>query len=209
MVKRLWIVLILVCLAACDALDREVIVRADEMGVLVDTRQNQPAQVLHPGTYHLELSQRVYFYPTFTQLYRFSGEVANTLPGGALATGAPMLQITTLDSIQAQIGLDIVFHINPEAVFYIHEQWSSVPGDYRAGYIYHTVRIVARSVMSRYTAAQLYGVVYEELQRAISIPLQMEFAENGFILDRVMLTALQLPDDVRTQIESTLTPDGN
>lgn len=204
----LGILLLILGLAACGAIESEVIVRSDEIGVLVDNREAPQLRVLPPGRYNFNLSQRIFVYPTFTQIYPFRDEYTATTET-ALATGAPRLQAITTDGIMVRLGLDVVFQINPDAVLLIHETWSAVPGDYRAGYIYSTVRIVVRSVISNYTVTELYNLSQTELQRAITLPLQAEFAENGFTLDRVNMTAVQFPRDVLAQLEAIGTPTGN
>ncbi len=206
--KRLGLLLLIWLLAACGAIESEIIVRPDEIGVLVDTDDTPRLRLLPPGRYTFDLSQRIFLYPTFTQIYQFS-PTSPDVSGGALATGAPLLQAVTADNVTLQLGLDVVFHINPEAVLLIHEEWASVPGDYRAGYIYNTVRIVTRSVISTYTAAQLYQMPPDEVQRAITSPLQAEFAENGFTLDRVTSLLLQFPEDVLAELQAAATPIGN
>lgn len=204
--KRLWILLLILGLAACGAIESEVIVRSDEIGVLVDNRAAPQLRVLPPGRYTFNLSQRIFVYPTFTQIYQFKGEAANTTDA-VLATGAPLLQTTTADNGLIQVGLDVVFRLNPDAILLIHETWATVPGDYRAGYVYNTVRIVVRSVISQYTAAELYSLSYNNLQQAITLPLQAEFAENGFVLDRIHVTEVQFPQDILSQLQAT--PIGN
>lgn len=182
---KVWtLILLVMVLSACDIIDtqQQVIVQNNEVGVLMDTETGELGAPLPPGTYTIDpLHQKVTFYPTFTQNYMFSS--SNT--GMETVTASPAVDAQTLDGKAVKINLSVVFRIDPTAVNQIHSAWNGAAGDYRAGYIRPTTRLLVRTIVSTFDWPTLTAMLPGDLASRIETPLREELADNGFILERV------------------------
>jgi regulator of protease activity HflC (stomatin/prohibitin superfamily) len=179
-------------LAGCEVIEarQQVIIRPDEIGVVLNTETEQLETPLPPGTHTIDpLRQQVTFYPTFVQNYLFSGRDDRGDP----ATAAPAITATTGDGRPVSVSLSVVFRINPAEVNRIHSAWFGTPGDYRAGYIRPTTRLLTRTLISTYTLAEVTAISPLQLAQQMTEPLRQELADNGFILERVDVLRVQ-PD---------------
>jgi regulator of protease activity HflC (stomatin/prohibitin superfamily) len=184
---RRWILLLSIgwLLAACSAVEtsQQIIVQADEIAVVIDSATGDLKEPLQPGTHTINtLDERVVFYPTFVQLYAFTGSAdANA----DFATSAPAITATTSDNLPVTLSLGVAFRVNPASVNSIHAEWAGTPGDYRAGYVRVVTRLITQTVVSAYSAAELQALPRADLAARITTPLGREFEMNGFVLERV------------------------
>lgn len=182
---RVWTLILMgIVLAGCGLVnaEQEVLVRENEVAVVYNTETQQLEAPLLPGVYTIDpLTQRVTFYPTFVQNYTFAGndETMDT------ATGSPAIVAQTADGAVVSISVSVIFRINPEKVNRIHQDWFGTPGDYRAGYVRPTTRLLVRTIVSTYTLAGLTALSPGELAVRITTPLRPELEDSGFFLERI------------------------
>lgn len=178
--------LIMVFLAACDALpnDATIVVKADEIAVVYAQDTGALEATLYEGAYDIAAQQSVAFYPLFWQVYTFRDEF--TLNDRAL--GDEAIEAYTFDEAKMRVSLTLVFRLNADEIDVIFDTWGNA--DYRVGYIRPTAQRVVRDIIGIYSANSLYGLEISNLQVQIENALRAELEANGFLLQRVDLSEI-------------------
>src|SRR5687767_1257731 len=109
----LWLCLMTIFLAACDALPTpsSIVVKPNEVAVVYAQETGALEDTLYEGTYDIDLlEQSVMFYPLFWQVYSFRDEY--TLSDGAL--GGDAIEARTIDDVEVRVSLSLVFRVNAD-----------------------------------------------------------------------------------------------
>lgn len=112
-------------------------------------------------------------------------------------------KIDALSNNGLNIALDVTIRIHPQynKIGDLHDEFG---GDYVNTLIRPEVRSAVREAIGKFTPEELYSTRRDEVQTLIQDDLEKSLGENFIELKATLIRDIELPDKVRTAIESKL-----
>lgn len=110
-----------------------------------------------------------------------------------------MQKMAVLDKngLDVNVEISVQFHIKKGMSGHVHNE---IGTDYDDRFIIPQLRSVARQVIGKYTAEQLYSTMRDSLQSLIFHSLEPTFAEKYFVLEAVLVRDVNLPEQLKSAI---------
>jgi regulator of protease activity HflC (stomatin/prohibitin superfamily) len=179
-----------------------IVVQPTERAVVFRTLSGELAEPRDPGTHIiLPVLEEAVLYDISVQNYTMSGTV-----GEGQIQGDDAVRARTLDGQEVFLDLTVLYRVsdNNQDINTLHRKWfSSSTGrsNYRDGYVRPTSRSIVRDVTSRFTAQGIYGQQRTELANNAEELLVVAFAEEGIILEELLLRDVTFSDQFTNAIE--------
>lgn len=110
-------------------------------------------------------------------------------------------QATTGHNEGLSIGVEatLLYHLNPNSAPSIKQ---NLGADYEAKVVEPTFHSAIREVIVNYVSADLYGEKRATIQNQIDNAVHEQLESRGFVVEKVLLTTITLPDSVTKAIEN-------
>jgi regulator of protease activity HflC (stomatin/prohibitin superfamily) len=115
--------------------------------------------------------------------------------------GDDAIRVLTADGLEVVIDLSVLYHIIPEKA---PDILRSIGLDIKDVIVRPVSRTKIRDNAVFYDAVALYSSKREEFQQKIFQTIEKEFAERGLVLENLLIRNIQLPESVKTTIESKI-----
>jgi len=115
--------------------------------------------------------------------------------------GDDAIRVLTADGLEVVIDLSVLYHIIPEKA---PDILRSIGLDIKGVIVRPVSRTKIRDNAVFYDAVALYSSKREEFQQKIFQTIEKEFAERGLVLENLLIRNIQLPESVKTTIESKI-----
>ena len=174
-----------------------VLVGAGERGVLFSRFSGVSHAELGEGLHFIApWAQSVTLYDVKSQTYTMSassGEANTDAQNRNDALGA-----LTRDGLPVSLELSIRFHPDPQQVWRLHQ---NVGPDYVAKILRPQIRSHIRMVVAQYPVTDVYGPRRVQMIDQMTAKLRQKFAENGVLLDEVLLRDVSFSPEFQAAIE--------
>jgi regulator of protease activity HflC (stomatin/prohibitin superfamily) len=111
------------------------------------------------------------------------------------------MDINDKNGLPIHVDVTVRYYPMPDKIGYIHEKFTK---DYATRLVIPEVRSVARQVMSKYTAEEIYSTKRAEVEIAIKNETEKILNANYVNATAVLIRSITLPDQIRIAIESKL-----
>jgi regulator of protease activity HflC (stomatin/prohibitin superfamily) len=115
--------------------------------------------------------------------------------------GDDAIRVLTADGLEVVIDLSVLYHIIPEKA---PDILRSIGLDIKDVIVRPVSRTKIRDNAVFYDAVALYSSKREEFQQKIFQTIEKEFSERGLVLENLLIRNIQLPESVKTTIESKI-----
>jgi regulator of protease activity HflC (stomatin/prohibitin superfamily) len=115
--------------------------------------------------------------------------------------GDDAIRVLTADGLEVVIDLSVLYRINPPDAPKILQ---TIGKDYENVVIRPLARTRIRDNAVYYDAVALYSTKRDEFQNKIFQNIDKDFKERGLFLEQLLIRNIQLPNSVRTTIESKI-----
>ena len=115
--------------------------------------------------------------------------------------GDDAIRVLTADGLEVVIDLSVLYHIIPEKA---PDILRSIGLEIKDVIVRPVSRTKIRDNAVFYDAVALYSSKREEFQQKIFQTIEKEFAERGLVLENLLIRNIQLPESVKTTIESKI-----
>ena len=174
----------------------EVGVKFDPMGGGVKTSMyDEGFHIVAPWVNVIKFS-------TKTQVFTMSGADESNKDEAHAAS----VQTTTKEGLYVTLDLSVQYRIDGSMAWKIYQTIGN-ERDYQTKIILPQIRSTIRDVVSKYTAAEVYGEGKSIIELAIFTELVDKFAENHIYVDSVLLRSVVLPTQLTTAIEAKQTAE--
>jgi regulator of protease activity HflC (stomatin/prohibitin superfamily) len=132
-----------------------------------------------------------------TQVFTMSGtgeEKASLTHSGSIRT-------TTNEGLYVTLDMSIQYHINPAKAWFIRQNLGK-DGVYQDIVVLPQIRSTIRDVVSKYSAAEVYGEGKAIIEKEVFTDLESKLGGHNIIIESVLLRDVQLPATVAAAIES-------
>ena len=180
------------------ALSTVVQIGVGQVGVQTLFGQVQ-SRVLQPGLSVVNPLVDVTRFDTRTQNYTMSA-VRNE----GQQAGDDAIRVLSADGLEVIIDLTVLYHVVPEQAPKI---LSTIGEDYQEKIVRAISRTRIRDGAVFYDAVALYSTRREEFQTRILASIEKDFVQNGLRLDQLLIRNIQLPQSVKTSIESKISAE--
>ena len=157
------------------------------------------ARVLQPGLSVVNPLVDVTRFDTRTQNYTMSA-----VHNEGQQTGDDAIRVLSADGLEVVIDLTVLYHVVPEQAPRILE---TIGEDYQEKIVRAISRTRIRDNAVYYDAVALYSTRREEFQARILAAIEKDFRANGLRLDQLLIRNIQLPQSVKTSIESKISAE--
>lgn len=169
-----------------------------QVGVQTLFGQVQP-RVLQPGLSVVNPLVDVTHFDTRTQNYTMSAQHSEGQQAGDDA-----IRVLSADGLEVVIDLTVLYHVVPTQAPRI---LSTIGEDYQDKIVRAISRTRIRDNAVYYDAVALYSTRREEFQTRILTSIEKDFRANGLQLDQLLIRNIQLPQSVKTSIESKISAE--
>ncbi len=156
-------------------------------------------RVLQPGLSVVNPLVDITRFDTRTQNYTMSAQHSE----GAQA-GDDAIRVLSADGLEVVIDLTVLYHVMPAQAPRI---LSTIGEDYQDKIVRAISRTRIRDGAVFYDAVALYSTRREEFQTRILTTIEKDFTSNGLQLDQLLIRNIQLPQSVKTSIESKISAE--
>ena len=156
-------------------------------------------RLLYPGLNVVNPLVDVTRFDTRTQNYTMSAVHTE----GAQA-GDDAIRVLSADGLEVVIDLTVLYHVVPAQAPRI---LSTIGEDYQDKIVRAISRTRIRDGAVFYDAVALYSTRREEFQTRILAAIEKDFHANGLQLDQLLIRNIQLPQSVKTSIESKISAE--
>ena len=111
------------------------------------------------------------------------------------------MEVPTREGLIAGLDVSVVYHVNPTKASDIY---SGIGLEYEKTIVTPFIRNATRDTVAKYVAADLYGSARGKISNDIFTAIQPEYNTRGFILERVLLRDVRIPQKVKDAIETKL-----
>ena len=157
------------------------------------------ARVLQPGLSVVNPLVDVTRFDTRTQNYTMSA-----VHNEGQQAGDDAIRVLSADGLEVVIDLTVLYHVVPEQAPRILE---TIGEDYQEKIVRAISRTRIRDNAVYYDAVALYSTRREEFQARILAAIEKDFRANGLRLDQLLIRNIQLPQSVKTSIESKISAE--
>lgn len=116
-------------------------------------------------------------------------------------TSEENMDINDKNGLPIHVDVTVRYTPIPEKIGHIHEKFTR---DYARRLVIPEVRSVARQVMAKYTAEEIYSTKRAEVEVAIKFETEKILNENYVTAKAVLIRSIKLPEQIRIAIESKL-----
>ena len=180
------------------ALGTVVQVGVGQVGVQTLFGQVQ-SRVLQPGLSIVNPLVDVTRFDTRTQNYTMSA-----VHGEGQQAGDDAIRVLSADGLEVVIDLTVLYHVVPAQAPKI---LSTIGEDYQDKIVRAISRTRIRDNAVYYDAVALYSTRREEFQARILAAIEKDFRTSGLQLDQLLIRNIQLPQSVKTSIESKISAE--
>ena len=180
------------------ALSTVVQIEVGHVGVQTLFGQVQ-SRVLQPGLSVVNPLVDITRFDTRTQNYTMSA--AHT---EGQQVGDDAIRVLSADGLEVVIDLTVLYHVVPAQAPRI---LSTIGEDYQDKIVRAISRTRIRDNAVYYDAVALYSTRREEFQTRILTSIEKDFRSNGLQLDQLLIRNIQLPQSVKTSIESKISAE--
>jgi regulator of protease activity HflC (stomatin/prohibitin superfamily) len=170
-------------------------ISAGNVGVQTLFGQVQP-NVLSPGLNFTNPLMVVTEFNTKTQEYTMSAS-----HGEGEKEGDDAIRVLTNDGLEVVIDLTVLYRVLPDQAPTV---LSTIGRDYKNTIVRPVTRTRIRDNAVYFDAIALYSTKREEFQQRIFASIDKDFKERGLILENLLIRNINLPDAVKTTIESKI-----
>lgn len=135
-------------------------------------------------------------FDTRTQNYTMSG-----IHDEGDKMGDDAIRILSSDGLEVVIDLTVLFRLLPEKA---PEVLSTIGREYTDVVVRPITRTKIRDYAAYYDAVSLYSTKRDEFQLRLRKAIEDEFQKRGFVLEDVLIRNINLPESVKTTIESKI-----
>jgi regulator of protease activity HflC (stomatin/prohibitin superfamily) len=111
------------------------------------------------------------------------------------------MDINDKNGLPIHVDVTVRYYPMPDKIAYIHEKFTK---DFANRLVIPEVRSVARQVMARYTAEEIYSTKRGEVEITIKTETEKILNANYVNATAVLIRSIKLPDQIRIAIESKL-----
>jgi regulator of protease activity HflC (stomatin/prohibitin superfamily) len=111
------------------------------------------------------------------------------------------MDISDKSGLSIHVDVSVRYYPMPDKIGDIHEKFTK---DYVSRLVVPEVRSVARQVMARFTAEEIYSTKRAEVEVAIKAETEKILNANYINATAVLIRSIKLPDQIRIAIESKL-----
>ncbi|HEX8327252.1 MAG TPA: prohibitin family protein [Hymenobacter sp.] len=156
-------------------------------------------RVLQPGLSVVNPLVDITRFDTRTQNYTMSAQHTEGQQAGDDA-----IRVLSADGLEVVIDLTVLYHVVPAQAPRI---LSTIGEDYQDKIVRAISRTRIRDNAVYYDAVALYSTRREEFQTRILTSIEKDFRSNGLQLDQLLIRNIQLPQSVKTSIESKISAE--
>lgn len=180
-----------------------IYVEPTEVAVVINTLTGEVEEPKSGGTHIIvPIVQRVAVTYPVTQLeYTMAGSVED----GARA-GDDSVVGRTSDGQTVNVDITIIYRIPGPTSGQVYRSWNE---NYLNGFVRPTTRSVAREVVSRYSAEQIYGEAREQLGNDIQEALAVRFTEENLVLTDLLVRDINFSQEFTQAIEQKVVAEQN
>ena len=157
------------------------------------------SRVLQPGLSIVNPLVDVTRFDTRTQNYTMSA-----VHSEGQQAGDDAIRVLSADGLEVIIDLTVLYHVVPTAAPRILE---TIGEDYQEKIVRAISRTRIRDNAVYYDAVALYSTRREEFQTRILAAIEKDFQASGLKLDQLLIRNIQLPQSVKTSIESKISAE--
>jgi regulator of protease activity HflC (stomatin/prohibitin superfamily) len=179
-----------------------IVVQATERAVVFRTLSGELADPRDPGTHIiLPVLEEAILYDIAVQNYTMSGT-----PQEGQVQGNDAVRARTLDGQEVFLDLTVLYSVSDDEqdINTLHRKWFNVSTgrpNYSDGFVRPTSRSIVRDVTSRFTAQGIYGEQRTALAQEAEALLVEAFAEEGLILESLLLRDVTFSGQFTNAIE--------
>ena len=111
------------------------------------------------------------------------------------------MDINDKSGLPIHVDVTVRYFPMPDKIAHIHEKFTK---EYATRFVIPEVRSVARQVMARYTAEEIYSTKRAEVEGSIKEETEKILNANYVSATAVLIRSIKLPDQIRIAIESKL-----
>jgi len=116
-------------------------------------------------------------------------------------TSEEVMDINDKNGLPIHVDVTIRYYPMPDKIGHIHERFTKA---YAQRLVIPEVRSVARQVMARYTAEEIYSTKRAEVEAAIKSETEKILNANYVYATAVLIRSIKLPEQIRIAIENKL-----
>lgn len=116
-------------------------------------------------------------------------------------TSEENMDINDKNGLPIHVDVTVRYFPMPDKIGFIHEQFTH---DYVRRLVIPEVRSVARQVMARFTAEEIYSTKRAEVENSIKSETEKILNANNVRATAVLIRSIKLPEQIRIAIESKL-----
>ena len=114
------------------------------------------------------------------------------------------MMVPSQEGLQVDLDVSVLYKLKPEAA---SEVFTTIGPNFEEIVIMPSFRSAVRNVSVNYDSRALYTAGREVISKALFEGLKESLVERGFILEKVLLRSIKLPDTVTSAIEDKLKAD--
>ena len=115
--------------------------------------------------------------------------------------GDDAIRVLAADGLEVVIDLSVLYHIIPDKA---PDILRTIGQDIKTVIVRPVSRTKIRDNAVFYDAVALYSTKREEFQQKIFQTIELEFRNRGIVLENLLIRNIQLPESVKTTIESKI-----
>jgi prohibitin 1 len=157
-----------------------LIVEPSQVAVVFNTINGELGEPRRAGTHIVvPVLQSATLYPIEQQQYTMSG-----VPSEGAVQGDDAVRGRTSDGQEVFLDISVLFGIDPAKANTVHVRWQN---RYESDFVRPTTRGLAREVVSRYRADEIFGEQRAEVEDSLQQLLGARMDEEGFILTDLLI----------------------
>ncbi len=116
-------------------------------------------------------------------------------------SGDDAIRVLSSDGLELTMDLTVLYKVSAKDAPRILREIGS---DYKEKIVRPIARTKIRDIASNYEAVSIYSSKREEFQQRIMKSIETDFLKNGLILEQILIRNINLPQSVKTTIESKI-----
>jgi regulator of protease activity HflC (stomatin/prohibitin superfamily) len=177
-----------------------LIVEPQQVGVVFNTLSGELETPRRSGTsIVVPVLQTATIYPIDQQQYTMTG-----IPNEGAVSGNDAVRGRTVDGQEIYLDITVLYSINPADANLVHTRWQN---RYQNDFLRPTVRGIARDMVSRFRAEEIYGDRRTELEESIREELRTRMDREGFLLTDLLIRDVTFSQAFTDSIERKLVAD--
>ena len=157
-----------------------LIVEPQQVAVIFNTLTGELGEPRGPGTHIvIPVVQDATIYPINQQQYTMSG-----IPGEGAVQGNDAVRGRTSDGQEVYLDISVLFGVDPSDANTVHVRWQN---RYEGDFVRPTVRGLAREIVSRFRAEDIFGEQRAAVEQALQDSLGERMDDEGFVLTDLLV----------------------